>query len=162
MKLLILGAGAQGHICHEIAQAMGVFDYIAFLDDRREGAIGKLNDYMKFKDEYSVCFVAIGDPHVRELWMKKMEEAGFTLATLIDPTARISKYAKIGRGSVVMRGSLVQGYSKIGKGCILSAGSIVDHDTTLGNYVQVNCGAIVSARKTVPDGYLVDYGVVYR
>lgn len=162
MKLLILGAGAQGHICHEIAQAMGVFDYIAFLDDRREGAIGTLNQYNEFKDEYSICFVAIGDPGIRALWMDKMEKAGFTIATLIDPSAMISKYAKIGVGSVVMRGAVVQGYTTTGKGCILSAGSIVDHDCKLGDYVQVNAGAIVTARKRVPSNYMVNYGEVYR
>ena len=162
MKLLILGAGAQGHICHEIAQAMGVFDYIAFLDDRREGAIGTLNEYKNFKDEYSICFVAIGDPAVRALWMDKVEQAGFTLATLVDPTSMVSKYAKIGAGSVVMRGAVVQGYVTTGRGCILSAGSIVDHDSTLGNYVQVNAGAIVSARSKVPNNRMVNYGEVFK
>lgn len=49
MNLLILGAGSQGPAVKEIAEAIGIFNEIAFLDDNptNELAIGPLCDLKK-------------------------------------------------------------------------------------------------------------------
>ena len=52
MKLLILGACGHGQVINEIAHLSGQYNKISFLDDRSENAIGILNDYKKFVDEY--------------------------------------------------------------------------------------------------------------
>ena len=47
-NLLILGAGQFGLMVKEIAESMGCFDKIDFLDDNNEIAVGKLCDYEEF------------------------------------------------------------------------------------------------------------------
>ena len=46
-NLLILGAGQYGQVAREIAEAMGLFEHISFLDDNSSAAIGKLSDFYK-------------------------------------------------------------------------------------------------------------------
>lgn len=71
-KLLILGAGQYGFVAKEVAEAMGIFSQIDFLDDCSEIAAGKLNDIEKMK--YDVAFVAIGNPEVREQWIERISK----------------------------------------------------------------------------------------
>lgn len=52
-NLLIVGAGDYGQIAHEIAEAMGVFEKIDFLDDKNDIAIGKVSEIEKYSGEYS-------------------------------------------------------------------------------------------------------------
>lgn len=43
-NLLILGAGEFGHVVKEIAEDIGIFDKIDFLDDFNPLAIGRFDD----------------------------------------------------------------------------------------------------------------------
>ena len=57
-NLLILGAGQYGMVAREIAESMGSFEKIDFLDDHKEFAIDKLTNYEKYAAEYSVNIFA--------------------------------------------------------------------------------------------------------
>ncbi len=68
-NLLILGAGQYGVMAKEIAEAMGVFDRIAFLDDSfakdpaaaaEHSIVGTTRDIEKFAAEFRYGFVASG------------------------------------------------------------------------------------------------------
>ena len=59
---------------YEIAERLGVFQKIAFLDDAVTGdrVIGKLEDCLRYREEYPACFIAIGNnERRRELAEKK-------------------------------------------------------------------------------------------
>lgn len=58
-RLLILGAGRCGQMTKEIAEAMGCFTQINFLDDQAPGAVGKLLDYEWFSTEYGYTIPAM-------------------------------------------------------------------------------------------------------
>lgn len=58
-KLLILGAGQYGFVAKEVAEAMGCYSHIDFLDDYSDIAVGKLNDIDTI--EYDEAFIAIGN-----------------------------------------------------------------------------------------------------
>ena len=73
-NLLIIGAGQFGQVTKEIAISMKVFDEISFLDDNSEQAIGKIEEYEKFKENYKCAVVAIGNSSVREELIKKLED----------------------------------------------------------------------------------------
>ena len=89
-NLLILGAGGHGRVVKEIAEAMGTFEKIDFLDDHSELAIGSLADNEKLAGEYSYAFSAFGDSKLRMRWMEKLEENCFTIPVLVHPSAFIS------------------------------------------------------------------------
>lgn len=162
MNLLILGAGEQGRVVKEIAVYMGIYGKIAFLDDKSENAVGKMNEYEKFAAEYQCAFVAVGNPTVRKQFMDKLKEAGFALPALVHPDAYVSSSARISEGTVVMPKAAVQAGVRVGIGCIISAGAIVDHDSVIEDYCHINAGAIIPARSTVPHGTKVDYGMVFK
>ena len=143
-KLLIIGAGGHGKVVKEIAESLGYND-IAFLDDKSSEAIGKIADSQNFVKDYQYAFVGIGNNKFRGELLKRLEQEGFEIPSLIHPTAYISKSAVIGKGTVVEPMAIVNANSKVGAGCIISVGAIVDHDVVLEDCVHVNAGAICKA-----------------
>lgn len=65
-KLLIVASKRYGDYVKEIAESMGCFEKIAFVDNEREGAIGKLEDVESFYPEYN-CAIAACDDGVERL-----------------------------------------------------------------------------------------------
>ena len=72
-NLLILGAGGHGCVVKEVAEAMGIFDKIDFLDDNSDFAIGKFRDNEKFAGQ-RYAFTAIGDSNLNSQKNVSMKE----------------------------------------------------------------------------------------
>ena len=71
-NLLIIGAGIYGLVAKEIAESMGCFDRIGFLDDGVRSTpdgtpvIGTTKDLPALSKSYANVVVAIGNPKVRQ------------------------------------------------------------------------------------------------
>lgn len=146
-KLLILGAGGHGKVVAETALMTKRWQRIAFLDDREElekaiqiPVIGKLNDYISFKEEFQYAFVAIGNNKLRLEWIDRLSEAGFIIPTIIHPFTFISRTSNIGEGTVVMAGAVINANTNIRKGCIINTSSSIDHDCNLADGVHISPG----------------------
>lgn len=155
-KLLILGAGQYGFVAKEVAEAMGCFSSIDFLDDHNEMAIGKLDDIEI--TEYDTAFVAIGNPAVRAEWLQRISK----LATLIHPRAVVSPSALIGEGSIIEVGAVISTDVKIGKGTIVMANTVVGHNATVGDCCQLKYNCSVPENYVVPNQTKVDCNVVFK
>lgn len=159
-RLLILGAGQYGFVAKEVAEAMGCFSQIDFLDDNSsEIAIGKLNDIDNI--EYDAAFVAIGNPSVRAQWLQRIGEKG-KLATLIHPKAVINSLSEIGEGSVVEAGAVISADVKIGKGTIVMANAVIGHNATVGECCQLKYNCTIPENCVMPDMTKVDCNIVYK
>jgi len=159
-SLLIVGAGEYGQLIQELAEDCG-YEKIAFLDDNSPIAIGKISDAEKFLGVYEEIIIAIGNSDIREKVFKEMELL-FRVATLIHPSAYVSRSAIISTGSIVECGAVVHTAVRLGKACIINAGAVVNHNSTVGDFSQVDCNAIVSARSAIPCGMKVMSGTVWN
>jgi len=161
-KLLILGAGGYGKVVYELAQILGCYDKVAFLDDGRSGSnvLGGCSEYAMFADEHTEVYPAFGSYELRMRWMEILEEEGIPVPTLIHPNAYVSPSARIGVGSVVLPMAVVNTNVTIGDGCIINIGSLIDHDSVIGDGVHLAPGAIVKAENRIPEGMKIDSGEV--
>lgn len=116
-NLIILGAGGHGHVVKEVAEAMGIFNEIGFLDDNSAEAIGLCSENEKFIEEYTYAIPAFGNNKLRMEWIEKLEKNRFQIPTLIHPTAYISPSATVSSGSVVEAKAVVNTNSRVEKGC---------------------------------------------
>ena len=162
MKLLIVGAGGHGQVVREVAEAIGTYEKIDFVDDNSTLAIGKMKDLQELHGEYDAAFVGIGKNHLRRELLGKLQEYGYSIPVLIHPTAYVSRSAKIGKGTVVEPKAIVNASSKVADGCIISVGAIVDHDVILEECVHVNAGAICKAGSTVTAEIKLEAGQVVK
>ncbi len=143
MKLTIIGASGHGKVVADIASKCG-YDCIEFLDDdvslKKCGkwpVIGKTD-----KAVDSNVFVAIGNAETRKRMIERLHDK--TVVTLVHPDAVIANSVRIGRGTVVMAGTVINPDAVIGDGCIINTSSSVDHDCIVGDYTHVSVGAHLS------------------
>ncbi len=154
-KVAIYGASGHGRVVADIAKRAGYRDTI-FIDDGDNEFI-EFDIFCKKYSYIKEIVLAIGDNRVRSKIFKKVEEAGFKVMTLIDPTATISQSVKIGRGVVVMPGAIINSDAYISKGVIINSGAVVEHDVAIGAYSHISPN--VSLAGGVKVGEFVHVGI---
>jgi sugar O-acyltransferase (sialic acid O-acetyltransferase NeuD family) len=143
-KLVIIGASGHGKVVADVAALTGKYKEIVFLDDadcsKQLGNkyLGKSNLAANLIEDYEF-FVAIGNSKIREKLMNLYKNAEF--AILIHPSAVISRYTSIGKGTVVMAGAVINADSIVGDGVIINTCSSVDHDCYVGSFSHIAVGS---------------------
>ena len=160
MRLVILGAGGYGRNIADLAEQSGRYDGICFLDDNAPGTAGKCEEFQSFNGEDTEFYAAFGDNALRMEWLKKFEDCGCNIATIVHPTAYVSPRATLGCGIAILPRAIVNTGTVVGNGCIVNCGCIVDHDCVLGEGVHVCLGAIVKAENRIPALEKIEAGVV--
>ena len=174
-NLLILGAGQYGVMAAEIAEAMGAFDRIAFLDDsfatrhpeQREGSskvslIGTIADLPKFVEQFKFGFVAIGNPALRRKLTEQLKQNNFSLATLVHPTAYVSPSAQLEPGCCVEPNATLQTAAVIKQASFIASGAVIRHNATVGEFCHIDCNAVVDTLAVVPAGTHILAQEAYR
>ncbi|MEZ5479949.1 MAG: acetyltransferase [Thiolinea sp.] len=147
--LYLLGAGGHARVVLDMAQSLGHWERILFLDDafpeRNQvqdipvcGRLMQLNTLFRTGDDW---LVAIGANSARRFWLQHFSHLLPPALTLVHPSAVISRQAHIGAGSVVMPGAIINTGSHIGPGCIINTAATVDHDCQLQEAVHISPGA---------------------
>jgi UDP-perosamine 4-acetyltransferase len=98
------------------------------------------------------AFVAIGNNEVRERVAARVTGLGFELATIVSPHAWVSPSVKLGPGTVVMAGAIIQVEASIGACGIVNTGASIDHECMLGRAVHAAphstlCGNVVAGNR---------------
>lgn len=164
MNLLILGAGSQGPVVREIAEALGIFSEIAFLDDdpNNKLAIGPLSDYKKLRYAFPAAIPSFGDSDLRREYFDKLLAAGYAIPRLIHPSATISKSnVKLGSGVVVEAKVIIANDVTVEDNVILSAGCVLDRECVIHADSHVGCACTVTRGSVVPARLRVPAGAVY-
>ncbi|NLA84826.1 MAG: acetyltransferase [Clostridiales bacterium] len=163
-KLLIIGASGHGKVVADIAIRMNKWKSIAFLDDNEElneimglQVIGKVDDVHRYK-ECADMFVAIGNNVIRKKIMTVLiNDMGITLPVLIHPHAVVAREVRLGAGTVLMAGAIINSCTNIGEGCIINTGATIDHDTIIEDYVHVSPGVNIAGNVRI--GYETWLGI---
>lgn len=139
--LIIIGASGHGKVLENIAKLMNKWKNIFFLDDdvskKDKQIIGTILDYPGYIDSCDFI-VGIGDNHIRQKIYNLLEKKSVTFATFIHPFTSIGTNVKIGTGSVIMPGVVINCNSSVEKGCIVNTSSCVDHDCIIGEFVHIS------------------------
>lgn len=162
MRLIILGAGGYGRTVADVAAQTGQFDEISFLDDNSTAldVLGKCAEYECFRYGQAVFYPAFGNNESRLAWLRRLQEAGCAIPTIIHPTAYVSPTAQVEPGTVILPHAIVNTNCVVKAGCIVNCGAMVDHGCVLEEGVHICVGAIVKADNRIPGKMKVEAGVV--
>lgn len=184
--LLIIGAGGASR---EIAWAVEEINAIAprwnllgFLDDNQALLPPRIHGYSVLGGlaaiaDFPSAQVIIGIASYKSRTVRKRIVDRIALppdrfATVVAPTARVSRHAAIGHGSAILHGATVGTDAVIGDHVIIGSSCVVGHDARLHPYVTLAAAAVVSgssqlhsevyvgARAVVRDGVTIGEGAL--
>jgi len=148
--MLILGFGGHARSVTDVAIAAGVTKF-CFVD-----ANARVNevflDFPVVKQWNGAlpagweAFSASGDSVQRKQHCELIKASGWSLATLIAPSATIGVGSTIDEGTFIAQQAHVGPMATIGMGCIVNTGAVVEHETTIGNFTHVSVNATVAGR----------------
>jgi len=129
------------------------YECLGFLDDNSENwgkellgvrILGPLSTAL----DYDAFFVnGIGSPttfHKKPEIIARADIREDRWATIIHPTASVSKTAHIGIGTVIFQNATVTSNVVIGKHVVILPNSIISHDVQIGDYSCIAGGACIS------------------
>jgi len=190
-KVLIIGAGAHAGVILDILSYDKNKEVIGFTDSNKDMKGKKIHGLPVLGDDsilenkearkkFDSVIIGLGGDlaQVRKKIYEKIKMLGLKLTTAIHPRVTIAKSVKIGDGTAVMAGAIINPYTKIGENCVVNTGAVVDHDNVLeeGAFIQpganlagtvtvkknavVGIGATVLDRRTVGENSIVGAGAV--
>lgn len=159
MRLLIIGAGGHAKVVMSAAVEAG-WEIAGIVDET-----GKRTELMALPVvadasgiEADAFVVAIGFNRVRAERFKHYIAEGLMPAAIIHPRATVDPSARIGAGTVIFGGVVVNADARIGENVILNTGCTVDHDCNIGDHAHVGPGANLCGGVIVGEGTLVGVG----
>ena len=99
--------------------------------------------------------LAVGDNRLRQ---RLAAELVLDWISVIHPLAHVAPSARIGPGSVVFAGAVVQPDCVAGRHVVVNTGATVDHDGRLGDFSHLAPGASLAGTVTVGEGALLGVG----
>lgn len=162
MKTLIL-VGGGGH-CKSVIEAIessgrevaGILDIAQNVGNYILGyeILGTDDDILKYVNEYEFVITVgnIKDNSLRRRIAQKIIAEGGVLTTVVANTARISRHAKIGLGTVVLHGAVINAGAIVGENCIINTLANIEHDAIIEDFCHISTGAMVNGNCFVGEG----------
>ena len=167
MRVLgIYGCGGAGRESKEIADQLGYWEKIVFIDDAYEKdtfkGIQRIN-YEMFKECYSCVdaeiSISLGEPEIKRKLYLKIKKDGYSLANIIHPSATISPSAKLGNGLIIKPHALVSTDSFIGDNVSIEENAIIGHDSVVGDHAQISANVVVAGGCSIGEATYIGLSV---
>lgn len=165
-KLLILGAGGFGQTIAEVAELLGNWESISFVDDRwpitqqvgEYEIVSNIANLHQLASSNLQAIVAVGNNHLRQKWQTLLGELGIIMTSIIHPQAVVSPTAQIGQGVTVMAGCVISSKTVINDGVILNIGTLLDHDVIIEAFAHLSLGVKVAGGKIITQHSFLEVG----
>lgn len=173
-KCVIVGAGGHGMVVADAASAAG-FNVIGFIDNHLKpddisadyppllGSDEQLVTLSTDAEQGFVCGVGgTGDNTPRTEVFERAIRAGLTPVTVIHPRAIVADNCRIGEGSVICVGALINIGVEIGTNVIVNSGAIVEHHCRVGDHAHISSGSVLCGNVDIGIGAHVGAGATIR
>jgi len=163
--IVILGAGGHAKVVLSTALAAGLSVEGIFDDDdtkwgQRLLDVPVLGPLETLRSErFPQAVIAIGDNRVRKMIAERFDGCCEWI-TVIHPRAFVHQSVRIGRGTVIFAGTVIQPDTVVGDHVILNTGVTVDHDCMIGNFVHLAPGVHLAGSVVVEEGGFLGVGSV--
>ncbi|NMM48800.1 NeuD/PglB/VioB family sugar acetyltransferase [Marinigracilibium pacificum] len=154
-KIVLIGGGGHCKSVIDVIEEQGKYQIAEILDV--EEKIG--NDVLDYKisakdtdlpelikkyDNFLITIGQISSSKIRERFYNQIKSLGGKLPVIISPRAHVSRYAKIGEGTVILHGVIVNANATIGNNNIINSNAVIEHDAKTGDHCHISTGAILN------------------
>lgn len=159
-KIIVLGMGGHAESLVDVLERQGEYEIAGYVVN--DGASVKEDGYPVLGNDgdleriyqsgitnAAVGVGYLGKSDVRERLWTTLKQIGFRLPAVCDPSAILSKSAKIGEGSFIGKGAILNVNASVGKMCIINTGAVLEHDCQVGDFSHISVGTVLCGEVTV-------------
>ncbi len=154
-KIILIGGGGHCKAVIDVIETENKFKISGIIDlpDKLGQSIldykiiGADNDIPQLAKQFKYFFITVGHiqtPVLRIKLFNLVKKSGGELPVIISPNAHVSKYAKIGEGTIIMHNTIINAGSEIGNNCIINNKALIEHDCRIGNNCHISTNAIIN------------------
>jgi sugar O-acyltransferase (sialic acid O-acetyltransferase NeuD family) len=158
--IIVWGASSFAPKIADIIRLTGKYRIVGFLDDRENvqkgssfcgaeilGGCEVLQSL--FDNGVSELAFGFGNCHAKIELAQKVRELGFNLPAIVHVDATVADSARLGDGTIVGAGAVIEPNSVVGDCVLVNTRAIVAHDVVIGDGTHVGPGAIVCGKTKV-------------
>ncbi|WNS81383.1 acetyltransferase [Domibacillus sp. DTU_2020_1001157_1_SI_ALB_TIR_016] len=167
-KIIIIGSGGHASVIIDAIEKerkyaiYGIIDTVRPVNTSIYGyrIVGTEPTLLKLGKQVCGGIVAIEDNWTRKKTVETIRKLvpDFSFVSIIHPSACISSNVKIGDGTVVMAGAVINRNTIIGEHSIINTNSSVDHDCILSDFVSIAPGAVLGRNVKAGNSAVVSLG----
>lgn len=172
-RLVLLGGGGHCRSCIDVIQSTAHLEIEGIIEKagaQAESILGyavigfdeSVEEFVAAERAFLVTIGQIKDPRPRVRLFERLQALGATLATVEAASARVSRHAQVGPGTIVMHNALVNAGAQVGANCIVNTGAIVEHDVNIADHVHISTACVVNGGASVGRGSFVGSNAVVR
>lgn len=142
-RVVVFGAGGHGRVVADAALCAG-WEVLGFLDDQRpvgqDVSLGRVlggRGWWRENQDVAIA-LAIGDNAIRRQLAEELEAEGLQLATVVHPSAVVSRAAQLGPGVVVLALAVINAGAHVERGAIVNSAAVVEHDVRVERFAHVS------------------------
>lgn len=178
-KLLLIGGGGHCHSVIDSVLSAGLYKEI--------GVVAKDQDnYNELKDDallapflvgtdtqtprlfesgWNCAFItlgSVGNTRGRRALYSVIQNIGFELPMIVDPSAVVSRMAIVEKGVYIGKRVVINTGSKVGACAIINTGAIIEHDCVIGDFSHISPGTTLCGQISVGNDSHIGAGSVIR
>ena len=170
-KIILVGAGGHAKSCINLIEKVNNFNIIGLTDSKKKGYLlnykilgdDTILDQKKFRNiNLCLSFGSIFNINLRGKIFQKLKNKGFNFPILISKESSISKFSKIGSGTMIMGNTFVNAGANIGENCIINNNSLIEHDVKIGNNSQISTSVTINGSCKIGSNCFIGSGTIIR
>lgn len=172
-KIVLIGAGGHARSCIEVIEQLDEFvisGLVGLPDEvgtEKYGyeVIGSDSDLPSIRKNIEYAVIAVGQilsSQIRIKLFEMIQNAGFTLPTIISKFAQVSPQVIIGEGTILMNNVIINSGSNIGKNCIINTRALLEHDVIVGDHTHISTSVIINGSTRIGRETFIGSGSIIR
>lgn len=168
---IIIGTGPEARAALDIANELDVlvFGFLAYTAEQQNQEINDLLVVATLESKDAKTL--LDDPNLKvliaeqEIARRRGLVAGFAestneLISLLARSAEVSPFAKIGRGTIIHPGVIIQANALVGSFNVIGNRAVLEPDVEMGDFCNIQSGAVLGQGVQVEEGVTVGYNAV--
>lgn len=145
-NVIVVGSSGHAKVVMDIIEREAKYRIAGLIDAFRNVGetsfgyqiLGKEEDLPALSKRHNLygCFIAVGDNWDRHLVVSKVTKLlpSVNFISAVHPSAQIARNVKIGDGTAIMAGAIVNSDNRIGRFCIINSNASIDHDSVMEDF----------------------------
>lgn len=167
--LILVGGGGHCKSVIEVIESAGGYNIVGILDKPEfigesmlgYEIIGSDNDIAALSKTVKDFLITIGQiksSRIRRNVYENLIAQRVNLPSIIASSARVSRHAKIGMGTVIHHNAFVNAGVSIGDCCIINSGATIEHDSFVGNFCHISTNVAVNGTCVIGNDTFIGSG----